>query len=113
MRPGANPKDDVPSALDDMRSPPARTPLIDLDDIVSGRPAPDGIPAIDEPGFRLADTEAVRSLTVGGKTGGHPYRPRPGTRSSTIPVSGVPVAGVLGDTVPCNVPPELNRRLAS
>ena len=64
--------EDVPSALDDPSNPEFPAPLVDPDDIVSGGPPPDGIPAIDHPMFErvgnvhwLAASEPVLVLTVG------------------------------------------------
>ena len=55
--------------------------MLDPDLIVSGGPAPDGIPPIDQPRFSrartvgwLTDTEALLSLTVGGETRGYPLQ---------------------------------------
>jgi hypothetical protein len=78
---GADPPEDVPSALEDMRRDGFPAPLVDPDEIISGGPPPDGIPAIDEPTFLrvadvdfLADTEAVLALTLGGETRGYPVQ---------------------------------------
>ncbi|MBD8870422.1 DUF3179 domain-containing protein [Nocardioides donggukensis] len=69
------------SALDDPSDPSFPDPLIDLDDLLSGGPPPDGIPSIDEPTFQdvadvdwLEDDEPVMSLTVGGETRAYPIR---------------------------------------
>jgi hypothetical protein len=78
---GAGPPEEVPSALDDMRQDGFPEPLVDPDEIISGGPPPDGIPAIDEPTFLkvpdvdfLTDTEAVLALTLGGETRGYPIQ---------------------------------------
>ncbi len=74
-------RDGIPSALDDPSNPEFPEPLIDLAEIVSGGPAPDGIPPIDEPTFEIAaevdwleDNEAVLALTVMEETRAYPVR---------------------------------------
>jgi hypothetical protein len=76
-----SPKEDVPSALSDLRDPSFPEPLVDLDQILSGGPPPDGIPAIDNPKFQpvaevdwLADNEAILAITVEGETRGYPFQ---------------------------------------
>ncbi len=59
----ANPTPDepgqVPSALDDRNDPSFPAPLVDVNQIFSGGPPPDGIPPIDEPQFiSIDDAEA-------------------------------------------------------
>jgi hypothetical protein len=75
------PREDVPSALRDMRNPAFPPPLIDPDEILSGGPPPDGIPAIDRPTFQrageidwLTEGEAVLVLTLGEETRGYPVQ---------------------------------------
>ncbi len=75
----AGPREDTPSALDDMRQRSFPAALVDPDQILSGGPPPDGIPAIDSPRFVraddvewLGDGEPVLSLTVDGETRGYP-----------------------------------------
>lgn len=96
---GADPPEDVPSALDDMRHDGFPEPLVDPDEIISGGPPPDGIPAIDEPTFLavadvdfLADTEAILALTVGGETRGYPVQIMTYHEIVNDTVGGVPVA---------------------
>ncbi|HCT80632.1 MAG TPA: hypothetical protein DGT23_29515 [Micromonosporaceae bacterium] len=67
----AGPKEDVPSALDNMRHPGFPPPLIDPGQIRLGGPPPDGIPAIDTPAFLRAidvnymgDAEAILVLQI-------------------------------------------------
>ncbi len=67
------------SALDDPEDESFPDPLINLDDLLSGGPPPDGIPSIDEPSFDpaaevewLEDDEPLLSLTVGEETRGYP-----------------------------------------
>ena len=69
------------SALDDPLDESFPEPLIDLDDLLSGGPPPDGIPAIDDPQFDTASAvdwlegdEPLLSLTLGGETRGYPLR---------------------------------------
>ena len=90
---------DVPSALDDREDPAFPAPLIDLDELISGGPPPDGIPAIDAPKFEradrvdwLEDTEAVLSLTVGDETRAYPLRVMTWHEIVNDVVGGVPVA---------------------
>ncbi|WP_299445054.1 DUF3179 domain-containing protein [uncultured Phycicoccus sp.] len=93
------PREDVPSALDDPRNDTFPDPLIDLDDLLSGGPPPDGIPPIDEPRFEPAGTvdwlegdEPVLSLTVAGETRAYPLRVMTWHEIVNDEVGGVPVA---------------------
>ncbi|MCI0689373.1 MAG: DUF3179 domain-containing protein [Sporichthyaceae bacterium] len=93
------PREDVPSALDNMRNPAFPPPLIDPDKIESGGPPPDGIPAIDQPTFLradavdwLADTEAVLVLTVSGETRAYPVQVMVWHEIVNDTVGAVPVA---------------------
>ena len=95
----AAPREDVPSALDDRENPAFPAPLIDLDELRSGGPPPDGIPAIDDPKFEparevdwLADNEPVLALTVGGETRAYPLRVMTWHEIVNDVVDGVPVA---------------------
>lgn len=92
-------REDVPSALDDPNNPAFPTPLIDPDELISGGPPPDGIPAIDAPTFEradqvdwLEDNEAVLSLTVGGETRAYPLRVMTWHEIVNDVVDGIPVA---------------------
>ena len=92
-------REDVPSALDDRDNPAFPAPLIDLDELISGGPPPDGIPAIDAPAFEqadhvdwLEDNEPVLSLTVGGETRAYPLRVMTWHEIVNDVVGGVPVA---------------------
>lgn len=92
-------RQDVPSALDDRDDPTFPAPLIDPDELISGGPPPDGIPAIDTPTFEsadkvdwLEDTEAVLSLTVAGETRAYPLRVMTWHEIVNDVVGGVPVA---------------------
>ena len=96
-KPGA--REDVPSALDDMRHPDFPDPLVDPDKIVSGGPPPDGIPPIDEPKFQpagdvdwLGDDEPVLSLTVDHETRAYPLQVMTWHEIVNDTVADVPVA---------------------
>lgn len=87
------------SALDDLRDPAFPEPLLPLDDLLSGGPPPDGIPAIDDPRHEpvadvdwLEDDEAVLSLTVGAETRAYPLRVLTWHEIANDTVGGVPVA---------------------
>lgn len=95
----AAPREDVPSALDHPGNAAFPAPLIDLDELRSGGPPPDGIPAIDDPRFESAgevdwieDDEPVLSLTVGGETRAYPLRVMTWHEIVNDVVGGVPVA---------------------
>jgi hypothetical protein len=71
----------IPSALDDPTAAGLPEPLIDVSQLRSGGPPPDGIPAIDEPRFDsaadidwLADDESVLVLEVDGETRAYPVQ---------------------------------------
>jgi len=94
-----SPGEDVPSALQDMRDPDLPAPLLDPDQILSGGPPPDGIPAIDAPTFQrvadvdwLEDAEAILAVTIGGETRGYPYQILTWHEIVNDTVGGVPVA---------------------
>ncbi len=87
------------SALDDLRDPAFPEPLLPLDDLLSGGPPPDGIPAIDDPQHQpvgdvdwLDDDEPVLSLTVGEETRAYPLRVLTWHEIANDVVGGVPVA---------------------
>jgi hypothetical protein len=82
-----------------MRNEAFPDPLIDPDQILSGGPPPDGIPAIDEPKFQpvrdvdwLGDTEALLAMTIGGETRGYPFQILTWHEIVNDTVGGVPVA---------------------
>jgi hypothetical protein len=77
----AGPREDTPSALDDMGDPSFPPPLVDPSEIRSGGPPPDGIPSIDDPAFQptaevdwLAPTEPVLLLEVGDEARVYPVQ---------------------------------------
>ncbi len=93
------PREDNPSALDDLRDPSFPEPLIDPDDILDGGPPPDGIPPLDDPRFETAeditwldDTEPLLALTVKGETKGYPLRVMTWHEIVNDTVGGVPMA---------------------
>ncbi|AXT86811.1 hypothetical protein C6I20_07260 [Aeromicrobium sp. A1-2] len=92
-------REDVPSALKDPTNAAFPTALIDVAELKSGGPAPDGIPPIDEPKFEsaadvdwLEDEEPVLSLTVGGETRAYPLRVMTWHEIVNDEVGGEPVA---------------------
>jgi hypothetical protein len=92
-------RENVPSALDNLRDARFPAPLIDLDHLVSGGPPPDGIPPIDAPNFQPADavdwleaSEPVLALTVAGETRAYPLQVMTWHEIVNDTVGGVPVA---------------------
>ncbi|TDO36304.1 uncharacterized protein DUF3179 [Kribbella sp. VKM Ac-2527] len=91
--------EDGPSALDDPRDLRLPKPLIDPDQLLSGGPPPDGIPAIDNPRFQrardvdwLAENEAVLALKVGGESRAYPIQILTWHEIVNDTVAGIPVA---------------------
>ena len=77
----------------------APEPLVELDEIRSGGPPPDGIPSIDDPVFVpaadvdfLAENEAVLALTVNGESRAYPVQIIMWHEIVNDTVGGVPVA---------------------
>lgn len=77
----SGPKEGTPSALRNMRDPRLPAPLVNPDDIISGGPPPDGIPAIDRPVFErvrgvdwLRDREPVLALELDGDARAYPVQ---------------------------------------
>ena len=77
----------------------APTPLVDLVEIRSGGPPPDGIPSIDEPAFVpaadvdfLADNEPVLAVDVGGDVRAYPVQILMWHEIVNDTVGGIPVA---------------------
>ncbi|MGH9249028.1 MAG: DUF3179 domain-containing protein [Acidimicrobiales bacterium] len=94
-----SPREDAPSAVDNMRDEAFPDALIDPDQILSGGPPPDGIPAIDEPKFQhvddvdwLAETAALLAITIDGDTRGYPFQILTWHEIVNDTVGGVPVA---------------------
>lgn len=87
------------SALDDPRDPSFPDPLLEVDDLLSGGPPPDGIPALDDPAFEtteqttwLGADDPVLSLTVAGETRAYPLGIITWHEIVNDTVGGVPVA---------------------
>jgi len=77
----SGPREDVPSALTDPDDPVFGEPLVDVDELISGGPPPDGIPSIDEPVGVLADSvdwldgrEPVIFVSVDGEARAYPVQ---------------------------------------
>jgi len=92
-------REDVPSALDNSSAEGFPPPLIELSDIRSGGPPPDGIPPLDEPLFIpvcavdfLADNSPVAALTVGGETRAYPMQILTWHEIVNDVVDGIPVS---------------------
>ncbi|MEE8332114.1 MAG: DUF3179 domain-containing protein [Acidimicrobiia bacterium] len=89
-----------PSALDDMFSNKLPTPLVDVDQIISGGPPPDGIPPIDDPTFvtvaeantYLTDREPVVELDINGDARAYPVQVLIWHEIVNDTVGGVPVS---------------------
>jgi len=99
----ATPQGELPtgtSALEDMRAPDFPEPLVDIDDILSGGPPPDGIPAIDDPQFvtvleadeYLTDGEPVVVLEIDGDARAYPIQVLMWHEIVNDTVGGTPVA---------------------
>ncbi|MDE0656037.1 MAG: DUF3179 domain-containing (seleno)protein, partial [Acidimicrobiaceae bacterium] len=77
----STPREDVPSGLRDRNHPDHPEPLIDLGQIFSGGPPPDGIPPLEDPAFEpagevdwLAEVEPVLALEINGDARAYPLR---------------------------------------
>ncbi len=109
-------REDVPSALDDPTNEAFPDPLIDLDDLISGGPPPDGIPAVDQPRFlapaevrTLADQEPVIALELDGDARAYPLEVLIWHEIVNDTVAGVPVAVTYCPL--CNTAVVYDRRL--
>lgn len=87
------------SALDGFEDASFPDPLIPLDEILSGGPPPDGIPALDDPQFDpasevdwLSSGDPVLSLTIGEETRGYPVGVLTWHEIANDTVGGVPVS---------------------
>jgi hypothetical protein len=112
----AGPAEDVPSALNDLDDESFPDPLVDLDDLRSGGPPPDGIPAIDEPRFLepdqvdfLDDVEPVMYLQVGEAARAYPMQIMTWHEIVNDTIDGVPVAVTYCPL--CNTAVAYDRRL--
>ncbi|HEC10746.1 MAG TPA: DUF3179 domain-containing protein [Acidimicrobiales bacterium] len=90
--------DSPPSALDDMFNASFPPPLIPPEEVLSGGPPPDGIPAIDDPKFApideidfIADNEPVLVLDIDGDVRAYPIQIMIWHEIANDVVGGVPV----------------------
>ena len=94
----STPREDVPSGLRDRNHPDHPEPLIDLGQIFSGGPPPDGIPPLEDPAFEpagevdwLAEVEPVLALEINGDARAYPLRIMTWHELVNGTVGGVPV----------------------
>lgn len=94
----STPREDVPSGLRDRRHPDHPEPLIDLSEIRSGGPPPDGIPPLEDPAFEpagevdwLTEVEPVLALEINGDARAYPLRIMTWHELVNGTVGGVPV----------------------
>ncbi len=94
----STPREDVPSALRDRNHPDHPDPLIDLSEIFSGGPPPDGIPPLEDPAFEpagevdwLPGVEPVLALEINGDARAYPLRIMTWHELVNGTVGGVPV----------------------
>lgn len=94
----ASPREDGPSALDDPLDPALPEPLVDVAELRSGGPGPDGIPAVDAPRFqRVAEAgwldarEPVLALEIDGRARAYPVQVLVWHEIVNDTVAGVPV----------------------
>ncbi|MGH9119560.1 MAG: DUF3179 domain-containing protein [Acidimicrobiales bacterium] len=110
------PREGVPSALDDPANPAFPPPRVDVDEIISGGPPPDGIPAIDEPRFlrpgdvrTLGDQEPVIAFELDGDARAYPLEILIWHEIVNDTVAGVPVTVTYCPL--CNTAVAYDRRL--
>ena len=94
----STPREDVPSGLRDRRHPDHPEPLIDLSEIRSGGPPPDGIPPLENPAFEpagevdwLPGVEPVLALEINGDARAYPLRIMTWHELVNGTVGGIPV----------------------
>ncbi|MXW95624.1 MAG: DUF3179 domain-containing protein [Acidimicrobiaceae bacterium] len=94
----STPREDVPSALRDRNHPDHPKPLVDLGQIFSGGPPPDGIPPLEDPAFEpagevdwLAGVDPVLALEINGDARAYPLRIMTWHELVNGAVGGVPV----------------------
>ena len=94
----STPREDVPSALRDRNHPDHPEPLVDLGQIFSGGPPPDGIPPLEDPAFEpagevdwLAGVDPVLALEINGDARAYPLRIMTWHELVNGTVGGVPV----------------------
>jgi hypothetical protein len=109
-------REDVPSALENPDDPSFPPALVDVDEIISGGPPPDGIPAIDEPKFLspdevtfLEDVEPVIAFELDGEARAYPLQILTWHEIVNDTVAGVPVAVTYCPL--CNTAVVFDRRL--
>jgi hypothetical protein len=112
----SSPTESVPSALEDPSNPAFPPPLVNVDEIVSGGPPPDGIPAIDDPKFipigevtTLEDQEPVVAFELDGDARAYPLEVLMWHEIVNDTVAGVPVAVTYCPL--CNTAVVFDRRL--
>ncbi|MGH9245187.1 MAG: DUF3179 domain-containing protein [Acidimicrobiales bacterium] len=112
----ASARSNGPSALEDPNDPAFPPPLVDVDEIVSGGPPPDGIPAIDEPRFvrpeavtSLGEREPVIAFELDGDARAYPLEVLMWHEIANDTVAGVPVAVTYCPL--CNTAVVYDRRL--
>jgi hypothetical protein len=105
------------SALDNPADPRLPKPLVDPDEIISGGPAPDGIPPVDDPRFEpvaevdwLKDQEPVLALVLEGEARAYPVQIMVWHEIVNDTVAGIPVAVTYCPL--CNSAVAYDRRLA-
>jgi hypothetical protein len=105
-----------PSAVDNPANPAFPPPLVDVDEIISGGPPPDGIPAIDDPEFiapgevdTLEDREPVIAFELDGDARAYPLEVLMWHEIVNDTVAGVPVAVTYCPL--CNTAVVYDRRL--
>jgi hypothetical protein len=110
------PREQTSSALLDPRAASFPPALIDLDELLSGGPPPDGIPSIDEPRFLstdevdfLDDAEPVLALDVDGDARAYPLQIMTWHEIVNDTVGGLPVAVTYCPL--CNTAIAFDRRL--
>ncbi len=111
-----SPVEEGPSALDDPSAEALPEPLVDIGEIISGGPPPDGIPPIDEPRFLptsavefLADDEPVLAIEVGGDARAYPVQVMLWHEIVNDTIGGVPVSVTYCPL--CNTAVAVDRRV--
>jgi hypothetical protein len=113
-----SPPEPGPSALDDPAGPGLPRPLVNPDDLRSGGPPPDGIPALDHPRFEpaaqvtwLQDHEPVLAFELGGVARAYPVQVLTWHEIVNDTVAGVPIA--ISYCPLCNSAIAFDRRLGT
>lgn len=113
----SSPQEDVPSALrDDPSHEDFPDPLIEVDELISGGPPPDGIPALDDPKFLapedvdfLEDVEPVVAVELDGDARAYPLQIMTWHEIANDTIAGVPVTVTYCPL--CNTAVAYDRRL--